>query len=64
MIPGSSIKGAIRTALLWDLIGDSNQESFKDAVNYLKGQLDENRIGVGRDKKLNSVCLGKIRTTI
>ena len=39
MIPGSSIKGTIRTALLWDLIGDSNQESFKYSVNYLKEQL-------------------------
>ena len=39
MIPGSSIKGAIRTALLWDLIGDSNQEPFKYSVNYLKEQL-------------------------
>ena len=39
MIPGSSIKGAIRTALLWDLIGDSNQDPFKDSVNYLKEQL-------------------------
>ena len=27
MIPGSSIKGAIRTALLWDLIGDNNREA-------------------------------------
>ena len=39
MVPGSSIKGAIRTALLWDLIGDGNQESFKYSVNYLKEQL-------------------------
>lgn len=35
MIPGSSIKGAIRTALLWDLIGDDNQE----VQNNLKEQL-------------------------
>lgn len=35
MIPGSSIKGAIRTALLWDLIGDDNTE----AKNDLKVQL-------------------------
>ena len=39
IIPGSSIKGAIRTALLWDLIGDSNQAPFKYSVNYLKEQL-------------------------
>ena len=35
IIPGSSIKGAIRTALLWDLIGDDNQE----VQNDLKAQL-------------------------
>ena len=39
MVPGSSIKGAIRTALLWDLIGDSSQEPFKYSVDYLKEQL-------------------------
>ena len=42
MIPGSSIKGAIRTALLWGLIDDDNQEAqeaFKYSVNYLKEQL-------------------------
>ena len=51
MIPGSSIKGAIRTALLWDLIGDSNQESFKYSVNYLKEQLRRkpNRNWAGRE---------------
>ncbi len=46
MIPGSSIKGAIRTALLWDLIGDDN----KEAQNDLKGQLQQksNRSWVGQ----------------
>ena len=42
MIPGSSIKGAIRTALLWGLTDDDNseaQEAFKYSVNYLKEQL-------------------------
>ena len=39
IIPGSSIKGAIRTVLLWDLIGDSSQEPFKYSVNYLQEQL-------------------------
>ena len=42
MIPGSSIKGAIRTALLWGLIDDGapeGQEAFKYSVNYLKEQL-------------------------
>ena len=51
MIPGSSIKGAMRTALLWDLIGDSSQEPFKDSVNYLKGRLQRkpNRSWAGQD---------------
>ena len=50
MIPGSSIKGAIRTAMLWDLIGDSNQEPFKYSVNYLQEQLQRrpNRNWVGQ----------------
>ena len=51
MIPGSSIKGAIRTALLWDLIGDSNQEAFKYSVNYLNEQLHQkpNRSWAGQE---------------
>ncbi len=59
MIPGSSIKGAIRTVLLWDLIGDSNQESFKYSVNYLKEQLQRkpNRSWVGQ--KIERRVLGK-----
>lgn len=42
VLPGSSIKGAIRTALLWGFIDDNNleaQEAFKYSVNYLKEQL-------------------------
>ena len=42
LIPGSSIKGAIRTALLWGLMDDNNseaQEAFEGSVNYLKEQL-------------------------
>ena len=45
MIPGSSIKGTIRTALLWGLIDDDGpeaQEAFKHSVNYLKEQLQRN----------------------
>ena len=59
IIPGSSIKGVIRTALLWDLIGDSNQESFKYSVNYLKGQLRRkpNRSWAGQ--KIEQRVLGK-----
>ena len=54
MIPGSSIKGAIRTALLWGFIDDDNpeaQEAFKYSVNYLKEQLQRNpnRSWVGQD---------------
>ena len=42
MIPGSSIKGIIRTALLWGLIDDDApeaQEAFKYSSSYLKEQL-------------------------
>ena len=53
MIPGSSIKGTIRTALLWGLIDDDNpeaQEAFEYSVNYLKEQLRRkpNRSWVGQ----------------
>ena len=53
MIPGSSIKGTIRTALLWGLIDDDGpeaQEAFKYSVNYLKEQLQRrpNRSWVGQ----------------
>ncbi len=54
MIPGSSIKGAIRTALLWGFMDDDNQEAqkaFEYSVNYLKGQLQRkpNRSWAGQD---------------
>lgn len=42
MIPGSSIKGAIRTALLWGFMDDDSpeaQDPFKYSVNSLKEQL-------------------------
>ena len=56
IIPGSSIKGAIRTALLWDLIGDDNQEVQNDLKEQLQrrpnrswtGQSIERRI-LGKD---------------
>ena len=53
MIPGSSIKGTIRTALLWGLIDDDSpeaQEAFEYSVNYLKEQLQRrpNRSWVGQ----------------
>ena len=55
MIPGSSIKGAIRTALLWDLIGDDN----KAVKNDLKEQLQRkpNRSWAGQ--KIERRVLGK-----
>ncbi len=49
MIPGSSIKGAIRTAVLWDMMGsDKNAQQF--AVDHLKSQLQRkpNRSWVGQ----------------
>ncbi len=62
MIPGSSIKGAIRTALLWKFIDDNNseaQEAFKYSVNYLKEQLRRkpNRNWVGQS--IEERVLGK-----
>ena len=53
MIPGSSIKGTIRTALLWGFIDDDSpeaQEAFEYSVNYLKEQLQRrpNRSWVGQ----------------
>ena len=32
MIPGSSIKGAIRTALLWDLIIDDDDPEAQEVL--------------------------------
>ena len=59
MIPGSSIKGAIRTALLWGLIDDDDpeaQEAFKHSVNYLKEQLqrrpNQNWVGQGIERRV------------
>ena len=43
MVPGSSIKGAIRTALLWDLLGDNKRE----AQNELRRR--SNRSSAGRE---------------
>ena len=53
MIPGSSIKGAIRTALLWGFIDDGDptaQQAFDYSINHLKGQLGQrsNRSWVGQ----------------
>ena len=59
MIPGSSIKGAIRTALLWGFIDDDDpeaQEAFKHSVNYLKEQLqrrpNQNWVGQGIERRV------------
>ena len=62
MIPGSSIKGAIRTALLWDFMDDNNpeaQDAFKYSVNHLKEQLQRkpNRSWAGQ--KIEQRVLGK-----
>ena len=45
MIPGSSIKGAIRTALLWDLIGDDNKEVQNDLKEQLQRRSNQNWAG-------------------
>ena len=48
MIPGSSIKGAIRTALLWDLIGDNNRE----AQNELRRRSNRSSAGRGIEQRM------------
>ena len=45
MIPGSSIKGAIRTALLWDLISDDNKEAQNDLKEQLQRRSNQNWVG-------------------
>ena len=45
MIPGSSIKGAVRTALLWDLIGDDNKEVQNDLKEQLQRRSNQNWAG-------------------
>ena len=49
IIPGSSIKGSIRTALLWSFI-DEEDKVFDDSINHLKEQLQRgpNRSWAGR----------------
>ena len=40
-IPGSSIKGAIRTALLWDLINsDKNKQLLEDSAAHLNTEIE------------------------
>ena len=48
MIPGSSIKGAIRTALLWDLIGDNKRE----AQNELRQKSNRSSVGRGIERRV------------
>jgi CRISPR-associated protein Csm5 len=58
MIPGSSIKGAIRTALLWHLI-ENNDDAFNFASENLKNKLRDsggrrpNRQWAGQDIERN-----------
>ena len=58
MIPGSSIKGAIRTALLWGLI-DEDKKAFNYSVSDLEEQLQRrpNRSWVGQP--IERYVLGK-----
>ena len=55
MIPGSSIKGTIRTALLWDLIGDDKT----NAQNHLKAQLQQRASRSWIGQKIEQQVLGK-----
>ena len=52
MIPGSSIKGAIRTALLWDLIGDDNKEAQNDLKEQLQRRPNRNWVGQGIERRV------------
>ena len=45
MIPGSSIKGAIRTALLWDLISDDNKEAQNDLKEQVQRRTNRSWVG-------------------
>ena len=55
MIPGSSIKGAIRTALLWDFIRDDNTE----AQNQLKVQLQRSPNRSWAGQSIEKAVFGK-----
>ena len=52
MIPGSSIKGAIRTTLLWDLIGDDNKEAQNDLKEQLQRRPNRNWAGQGIERRV------------
>lgn len=45
IIPGSSIKGAIRTALLWDLTGDNNKEVQNELGRQLRRKPNRSSAG-------------------
>ena len=55
MIPGSSIKGTIRTALLWDLIGDDNQAAQNDLREQLQRRTNRSWVG----QRIEQRVLGK-----
>ena len=35
-IPGSTLKGAIRTRLLWDIVNNEDEEHYEQSLDYLK----------------------------
>ena len=45
MIPGSSVKGTIRTALLWDLISDDNKEAQNDLKEQVQRRTNRSWVG-------------------
>ena len=66
-LPGSSIKGAIRTALMWKCLNERS-DGLKIVQNGLKTWLKKNRI-TGRDLKsldnnISEIVLEKIHTQI
>ncbi len=52
MIPGSSIKGAIRTALLWDLISDDNKEAQNDLKEQVQRRTNRSWVGQGIERRV------------
>ena len=51
MIPGSSIKGAIRTAILWDLVGDDDQAA-QVFIEQLKRNANRSWVGQRTERRV------------
>ncbi len=49
-IPGSTLKGALRTRLLWDIVNNKGAEHYDQSLNYLEALSDK---GARRNSKRN-----------